>query len=358
VRLGAIVVIGDEDEILPQKTVGRTPPAGPETGATLGEPLGCIDVIGCSAAERMIERFLNAEVEIVSVLMDARKSCPIPRFRSSSRKVTVQVVTDVASSLTEKLRDYSQSGIEHSFVASADLYAETDLLDLFYFHRESRQALTRAFDQDGLLALSVMDCTKAPQYPHDHWLEESSRDKALYFVRGYVNRLIHPRDLRRLASDILCGSCDKRPSGREISPRVWVEESADVHRNARIVGPAYVGGGSKVSDNVLITRLSSVERDCYIDCGTVIEGSSILSNTHIGIWLDVCHAVVRGNKLWSLNRDVMVEISDPRIMRPATATRAVSATTSDQREAQQTVAKLDKRMHPVLGNSALNLIQD
>src|ERR1700678_1869364 len=135
VRLGAIVVIGDEDEILPQKTVGRTPPAGPETGATLGEPLGCIDVIGCSAAERMIERFLNAEVEIVSVLMDARKSCPIPRFRSSSRKVTVQVVTDVASSLTEKLRDYSQSGIEHSFIASADLYAETDLLDLFYFHR-------------------------------------------------------------------------------------------------------------------------------------------------------------------------------------------------------------------------------
>ena len=113
-----------------------------------------------------------------------------------------------------------------------------------------------------------------------------------------------------------------------------------------------------MSDNVLITRLSSVERDCYIDCGTVIEGSSILSNTHIGIWLDVCHAVVRGNKLWSLNRDVMVEISDPRIMRPATATRAVSATTSDQREAQQTVAKLDKRMHPVLGNSALNLIQD
>ena len=46
-----------------------------------------------------------------------------------------------------------------------------------------------------------------------------------------------------------------------------------------------------------------------------MEDSSILANTHIGIWLDVCHSVANGNKLLSLGRDVVVEISDPSVMR-------------------------------------------
>ena len=85
--------------------------------------------------------------------------------------------------------------------------------------------------------------------------------------------------------------------------------------------PAYIGRASKILEDTLITRCSNIERDCYVDYGTVIEDSSILPNTHIGIWLDVCHAVVNGNKLLSLGRNVTLEISDRSIMRAASSVR-------------------------------------
>ena len=65
----------------------------------------------------------------------------------------------------------------------------------------------------------------------------------------------------------------------------------------------------------MITRSSNVERDCFIDSGTVIDNSSVLPRTHIGIWLDVCNAVVRENKFMSLDRGVTIAISDSRVMR-------------------------------------------
>ena len=84
-----------------------------------------------------------------------------------------------------------------------------------------------------------------------------------------------------------------------------------MHRWARIVAPAYIGRGSKIMEDTLITRHSTIEKNCCVDYGTVVEDSSILQNTDIGICLDVCHAVANGNKLLSLDRDVVIEISDP-----------------------------------------------
>ncbi len=152
---------------------------------------------------------------------------------------------------------------------------------------------------------------------------------APYFVREYVNHFSHPRDLRAIAGDILLGRCEMRPVGREIRPGVWVGDDAEIHKGARIVAPAYIGSGSKVLDNTLITRLSSIERDCYIDCGTVIEDSSLLPNTRIGIWLDVRHAVVSGNKMLSLKRNVTVEISDPALVRSTLPARSTSSAAGD-----------------------------
>ena len=132
-----------------------------------------------------------------------------------------------------------------------------------------------------------------------------------------------------------------RPSGREIKPGIWAEEEAEIHRGARIVAPAYIGWGSKVREDTLITRCTSIEKNCYVDCGTVIENSSILANTHIGIWLDVCHAVASGDKFVSLGHDVVVKISDPSIMRSnSDAKKGVDF--SRPSVAQQVVATFNK----------------
>jgi NDP-sugar pyrophosphorylase family protein len=94
-----------------------------------------------------------------------------------------------------------------------------------------------------------------------------------------------------------------------------MDEGAEVHKRSRVVAPAYIGRASKVMEDTLITRFTNIEKGCCVDYGTVIENSSVLENTHIGICLDVCHAVANGNRLLSLGRDVVVEISDPSVMR-------------------------------------------
>jgi hypothetical protein len=308
VKLGAIVVIGT-DELLDAKAIDEVP---------FCLPLSCADVIGISPVERTVERFLKAEVDVVSLLINSKVASRLTQSWSFPKNVAVEIVDDIGSALTHRLADYSRSGIEHSFVNSADAYTETDLLDLFYFHKEARQTMTQARDHQGPLALWVVDCEKAQQDGSEILFGPMPGQTVpggnAYLIREYVNRLAHPRDLRRLAEDTLKGLCERPPVGREISPGIWIAEGAEVHRGARIVGPAYIGRASKVMDNVLVTRLSSIERGCRIDCGTVIEGSSILPNTQIGIWLDICHALVSGNKLWSLGRDIMIEISDPTLM--------------------------------------------
>ena len=338
--LGAIVVIGAEREGI--RSIAA-PGSGQET--PLAEPLAYVDILGRSTVERTIERLGRADVEMVTVLATAGKLHGTPVSIGAFDNVNVQVVADVSSVMAHQLKDYLQKGIEHSFVVSANVYAEADLLDLFYFHREARQAATRCFDHEGPLDLWVVDCAKAQQPDLDSLLTQAQKPGASYFIRDYVCRLTHPRDIRRLVSDALCGRCTMRPSGREIKPSIWVDEGAEIHRGARIVAPAYIGRRSKVQEDTLITRLSNIERDCYVDCGTVIEDSSILANTHVGIWLDVCHAIASRNKLLSLGRDVVVEISDLSVMRSNGAAKKGSDL-SHQYIEQQIVAGIQQEQAP------------
>jgi len=65
--------------------------------------------------------------------------------------------------------------------------------------------------------------------------------------------LSRARDLRRLVVDALQGRCQLSPKGREIKPRVWVDDGAQLHRRARVVAPAYIGRASSVREDTLIT---------------------------------------------------------------------------------------------------------
>ena len=139
----------------------------------------------------------------------------------------VQIVSEAGSGITQILGEYAQHDVEHTFVVSASLYAETDLLDLFYFHRESRKAATRACDAQGPLNLWVVDCAKAQHADVENLLLQNNTLVPAYFVREYVNRIANPRDLRTFACDILRGRCLARPRGKEIKPGIWVDEGAE-----------------------------------------------------------------------------------------------------------------------------------
>jgi carbonic anhydrase/acetyltransferase-like protein (isoleucine patch superfamily) len=312
VGLGAIVVTEERSEIGALSV--------PEASSLLSDPLGYVDVLGRSTVERMIERFVLADVDVVTVIQRQNGSYPKANF-TAFENVEFQVVVDTDAMVQQKLADYARSGIEHSFLVTETLYAETDLLDLFYFHREARQLATRAVDREGPLDLWVLDCAKSQDADLKNLRAQGKSTGNSYFIREYVNRLRQPADLRRFASDLLRGRCSTRPPGREVKRGIWIEDGAEVHRRARIVAPAYIGCRSKVMEDTLITRLSNVEKDCCVDYGSVVENSSILPNTEIGICLDVCHAIANGNKLLSLDRNVVIEISDPSVMHSNSSSR-------------------------------------
>ena len=338
--LGAIIVVRANREIFSQETSSE-PPASITEAGLLAEPLAGCEILGRSTLERIIERFVRADVDVISVLVQA-EVFPLAPFRESFGNVSIHVASDIDAAIARKLREYSMNGVQWSFVQCAETYTETDLLDLFYFHREARQAATRAFDREGALALWVVDCGMSVEPGVVTVLREAGRNHASYFVRGYVHRLIHPRNLREMAADMLHGRCEKGITGKEIRPGVWIDEGARIHSRARIVGPAYIGCRSRVRADTLITRSSSVERDCCVDYGTVIEDSSVLPHTQIGIWLDVCHAVANGNRLFSLKRDVAIEILDPSVMRSSVAVMSADAGATDWNEARLMAADFER----------------
>lgn len=310
--IGAIIIIGAVGE--------QATRSAPQIGRpqVVEGPLGCVEILGRSVVERMVQRFLSADVKAVSVLADARVA--LPSLYQSSDKVTAQVVDHMGSALSRTLQDYSERGIGFAFVAHADVYTECDLIDWIWFHRGTHQAMTRACDHNGSLDFWVVDCAKREDVELSSLIEADRRFECpSYFIKEYVNQVTTATDVRRLVTDVFRGRCEMRPSGQEIRPGVWVEAGAQIHRRARIVAPAYVGCGTQVREDTLVTRCSSLESACYIDYGTVIEDSSILSNSYVGIWLDVSHALVKGNKLANVQRDVMLEISDRSVMREKVA---------------------------------------
>jgi len=320
VGLGVVLTISGKNQERAQEATASTELAGSEWPGFLDTPLELIELVGCSVLERLIERFVAIEVQCLTVLAEASSLTRMPLFRAAFGNVTVKAVKDLDSAIHQELASFSQKGITHAFVNAANAYTETDLLDLFCFHRESRQPITRTFDNDGPLDLWVVDCSKLKRAEFETSLNHVGQNGApKYFIREYVNRLLSPSDLRRLASDILRRSCETAPCGRQVRPGVWIDQGGEVHRRARIVAPAYIGCGSKIRADALVTRFSDIERDCCVDSGTVVEDSSILANTTVGICLDLCHAVVSGNQLWNLERGVAVELVDPKVMRFTTA---------------------------------------
>ncbi len=140
------------------------------------------------------------------------------------------------------------------------------------------------------------------------------RSARVFAFTGYVNRLQNAADFRRLALDGLLRKNSVRPVGIETRPGVWVAKTARIHRKARVVAPAFIGAYAKIRAAALITRSTVVEHHAEIDCGTVVENSTVLPYTYVGAGLDVMHSVVGYHRLSHLVRNVEVEISDRKLV--------------------------------------------
>lgn len=314
--VGAIILVAPEIPQLPRAISAAKTSGGnsrPEEFKK-GTPLACIEVLGRSVLERGVDQMLRAGVNAITLLGD---SCFAPVRDEVDQATTNFPLTwgdDAWRGATRILRRHKEPGIDVTFLVRAAAYVELDPLDALQFHRGQQQVVTRAFDEAGPLDIWIID-TAGVAESEDIVRTLGESEPARYEVPGYVNRLEGPRDLRRLVVDSLSSRCRLRPQGSETRPGVWVDEGAQVHRTTRIVAPAFLGRKSKIEEQCLITRCSNVESNCQIDYGTVVDDSSILSNSYVGIGLDVSHSIVNGNQLLNLERGVALEIQDPGMIR-------------------------------------------
>jgi hypothetical protein len=56
----------------------------------------------------------------------------------------------------------------------------------------------------------------------------------------------------------------------------------------------------------------------------VVEDSSVLANTYVGIGLELSHSIVDGGSLLNLHRGVLIEIADSAVMRANNSLTGIS----------------------------------
>jgi len=270
VEMGALVVTGGDV-------------TSSAAGSSLWAPAW--PVLGQSVLERWIERVQGLGVGLVSV---------VDRGEQQSNRIHTMI-------------EWAREGVERILLIVLGSYAEIDLCDLVRFHYEGQHQVTRVFDQEGPLGISLLDrgCVlgdrgRTGNEPHP----PSSR----YDFLGYVIRLSSAVSYRRLVEDALQGRCGIRPTGTQTREHVWIDQTAFVDPNVQIEAPCYIGPRARVRAGVGIRGCSSIERDCEIDLGTTLDHASILPNTYVAPGLYVRESVVDGTRLENLARGVELDL--------------------------------------------------
>jgi hypothetical protein len=312
----AVLIVGADAVVDRGMSSGRHPNSLPERLG--GKPFACLDILGKSLLSRTIAFLEGAGVGHISVVAD-RSICHRALWfpRKPVEVALVDRADEVWPRVERKIEEHADDGVETVLVARLGAYVEFELADVLQFHSDCGQLITRVWDKRGPWDFWIVGARAARPPGSLAWGSASGRawrSAVPYFPRGYINPLSDVSDLRRLVVDAFLGRCGVRPSGIEARPGIWIDEGARVDRGARIVAPAYIGTNTRIRAAAVITRFSSVEHDCRVDCGTVVEDACILPYTYLGQWLDVSHSVVDGGTFINLQRNVAVEIADPALI--------------------------------------------
>ena len=284
-----------------------------------GVPIGLLDVLGEPILQRVIDRLDHFGVCGIAVVTQVPgTAAPLaPGSLRPGIHWTDAIDGNFWRSAEAAFNDFAQAGAELVLVIRIGSYAELDYEDAVQFHLDKGSRVTSVCDASGApLDTFVISASRRNDaaYLFRHELQEMRVPCEEYRFVGYVNPLSEGRDLRVLALDGFAGIANVPPCGREIKPGVWVVDGARVHRTARLLAPCFVGAHAKVRASSLLTRGSVAEHHAEIDCGTIIENSTVLPATVVGAGLDAVQSVIGFRRVWNLRRSVEVEISDSRFV--------------------------------------------
>ncbi len=277
-----------------------------------GSRIANLDILGKPVVTRIVERLGRFGVSECTVVSDAN----LPSLPGSNVVVAGENLWPAVQSA---FNSFAQSSNGIVFLLRVGPYAEIDFEDLSEFHLRQDGFVTKVVDESGsnldvyALTAASMDGELALGLPGG-W-QELRLEASEYVFHGYSNRLLKAVDLRQLAIDAFLQRNEIQPVGDEVRPGIWLAPGARVHPRARIVAPAYVGSFGRVRASAVLTRFAVVEQHAEVDCGTVVENSTLAPYTYVGAGLDViCSLVGLGQIVANLRHGVEVQIHDPKLI--------------------------------------------
>jgi hypothetical protein len=212
--------------------------------------------------------------------------------------------------------ELAQSGADMIVLIRMGAYTEIDVEKLVQFHLEQECRVSQAaWDSQPLdvFCLSSSRRNDAASLFRSR-LSHCRSECPLFGHTGYVNALVDAHDLRQFGIDVLTLQTESQPAGNETRPGVWVGSGAVIEKGARLVAPAFVGPSARIRASAVVTRCSAIERHAQVDCGTVVENSTVLPYVYLGSGLDLAHCVAGNGHIANLRRNVTVPVSDRKLL--------------------------------------------
>jgi hypothetical protein len=272
-------------------------------------PYSRLNLLGASLLDRTLSKFTAIGTLAPTVLSDRNISAQVLPSRSAGSSVFMDAWERAVSG-------YIGGGAEVLVVVRVGAYADLDYSELLGFHTNTGSPLTQVYGADGSLDIAVVDAAVLRNADDlmrralSHLIPRQRR----FLYGGYVNRLRSPQELYRLMQDGLCGRCGMRPVGTEIQPGVWCGDSVELDASVKVHAPVFFGARTRIAQDCTIRGPSSIEADCHIDCATLIEESLVLQGTYVGVALDLRRGIAGNKKIFNLDRNVEVSVSDARLI--------------------------------------------
>ncbi len=103
-----------------------------------------------------------------------------------------------------------------------------------------------------------------------------------YVADGYWTDVGGLAEYARANADILEGRVAVGPLGREVAPGVWSDGAPEIDPSAVVLGPVFLGEGTKVGPQAQIVGPSVLRDDVIVEWGAIVDRSTVWRNTYIG----------------------------------------------------------------------------
>jgi hypothetical protein len=305
-RVGAIITVAAEDQ--GRGTTNDETPS--QSLFSLGiSPVVCQELLGQTLLQRTRQSLRESGVEQQTVLFEHSGSQSLITSGSSTAE-------SFSSAWETAVGQQLNDGEEVLLLIRLGPYLEIDFHDLLRFHRETCSGLTQVYGKNGAFDLGVINASqlRSDSGSYRRRLSALIPQSRRYNFSGYSNRLREPGHLRRLVHDALTGRNAIRPAGEQAGPGIWIGEGASVDPGANLCGPVYIGANTQIKGSCIINGGTAIERDCEVDFGTTVTDSCVLPGTYVGMGLNIVHSIVAPNRLFHLDRNVGMDISDAQLI--------------------------------------------